>query len=99
MLLAIVCRNPEVGAVKTRLIPALGAEGARALYRAFLQDLQMRFAHGPHALIWAYTPEGGHLAPSLVTGRQVAQEGPHSPIVFCACSNGLSSRGLVERWS
>lgn len=75
-LLAIVCRNPEVGAVKTRLIPALGAEGARSLYRAFLQDLDRRFRDGPHTLAWAYTPEGGPLPDGLVGGMRLKQRGP-----------------------
>ena len=38
-LLAIVCRNPENGAVKTRLIPALGVEGTRALETTASADL------------------------------------------------------------
>lgn len=76
LLLAVVCRNPEVGTVKTRLIPALGEEGARALYRAFLQDLGARFAGQPYDLLWAYTPEGGPPPPFLVPGSRVAQEGP-----------------------
>jgi len=32
-------REPEPGAVKTRLTPALGADGAAALYSAFTEDL------------------------------------------------------------
>ena len=58
-LLAIVCRNPDVGNVKTRLIPALGEEGARSLYRAFLQDIGQRLSGRGYDLLWAYTPEGG----------------------------------------
>jgi rSAM/selenodomain-associated transferase 1 len=75
-LLAIVCRNPEVGSVKTRLIPALGVEGARALYRAFLQDLSARFANREYDLLWSFTPEGGPLDPALISGRMLPQEGP-----------------------
>jgi len=76
MLLAIVCRNPDVGKVKTRLIPALGEDGARALYRAFLQDLATRFSGQPYDLIWAHTPEGGAPPPTLIAGSTLAQEGP-----------------------
>lgn len=36
--LALFARAPVAGRAKTRLIPALGAEGAAALYRAFLHD-------------------------------------------------------------
>ena len=75
-LLAVVCRNPETGPVKTRLIPALGEHGARALYRAFLLDLGVRFSAGLHDLLWAYTPEGGPLPDRLVPGQTLAQEGP-----------------------
>lgn len=75
-LLAVVCRNPDVGLVKTRLIPALGEDGARALYRAFLRDLHARFADRPFDLRWAYTPEGGPLPAALVPGPAFAQEGP-----------------------
>ncbi len=37
--IAIICKVPKPGASKTRLIPALGAERAAALSRAFLIDL------------------------------------------------------------
>ncbi|HEY8287196.1 MAG TPA: TIGR04282 family arsenosugar biosynthesis glycosyltransferase [Chloroflexota bacterium] len=76
LLLAVVCRNPEVGTVKTRLIPALGEEGARALYRAFLQDLGMRFSDQPYDLLWAHTPEGGPPPSALAPGSTLTQEGP-----------------------
>ena len=38
-LVVMFVREPEPGAVKTRLTPALGAAGAAALYRAFTEDL------------------------------------------------------------
>jgi len=75
-LLAVVCRNPEVGRVKTRLIPALGEEGARTLYRAFLRDLGERFAGRAYDLLWAYTPEGGQPPTELTPGLTRMQEGP-----------------------
>jgi rSAM/selenodomain-associated transferase 1 len=75
-LLAVVCRNPEVDRVKTRLIPALGEDGARALYRAFLQDLGVRFADQAYDLLWAYTPEGGPPPVALTPGLTLMQEGP-----------------------
>jgi rSAM/selenodomain-associated transferase 1 len=75
-LLAVVCRNPEAGRVKTRLIPALGEDGARALYRAFLQDLGARFVDQAYNLLWAYTPEGGPPPATLTPGLTLAQEGP-----------------------
>jgi rSAM/selenodomain-associated transferase 1 len=75
-VLAIVCRNPDAGAVKTRLIPAVGADGARALYRAFLRDLGERFSGQCYDLLWAYTPEGDAPPGDLTPGRAQAQEGP-----------------------
>lgn len=75
-LLAVVCRNPEIGRVKTRLIPALGEDGARSLYRSFLRDLGDRFAGRAYDLLWAYTPEGGPPPPALTPGLTRRQEGP-----------------------
>lgn len=37
--LTLFARAPVAGQTKTRLIPALGAEGAAALYQAFLEDM------------------------------------------------------------
>jgi len=75
-LLAVVCRNPEVGTVKTRLIPALGEEGARSLYRAFLQDIGLRLSGRGYDVLWAYTPEGGPPPANLTPGLVLPQEGP-----------------------
>lgn len=36
--LAVFVRSPEVGRVKTRLIPRLGPQGAAQLYEAFVED-------------------------------------------------------------
>ena len=44
--LAVMARYPTVGAVKTRLARTLGAERAAAVYRAFLRDIELRFAAG-----------------------------------------------------
>jgi uncharacterized protein len=37
--IGVICKAPRAGASKTRLVPALGAERAAALSRAFLTDL------------------------------------------------------------
>ena len=51
-------REPIPGTVKTRLVPALGAAGTAALYRAFIEDACARLApHVPLAL--ACSPSGG----------------------------------------
>src|SRR4051812_19321568 len=38
-LLYVFARAPEPGRVKTRLVPAVGAEGAAALHAAFIDDV------------------------------------------------------------
>lgn len=50
--LLIFGRAPVAGQTKTRLAPALGYEGAAALYRAFLRDVLERLGHAPHAALW-----------------------------------------------
>ena len=49
---AVFARAPRPGATKTRLIPALGAAGAAALYGAFLEDTLAKL-EGLDARIWA----------------------------------------------
>lgn len=49
---AVFARAPRPGHTKTRLIPALGAEGAAALYGAFLEDTLAKL-EGLDARIWA----------------------------------------------
>lgn len=78
--LAIVAKYPRPGAVKTRLAAALGAEGAAALYRAFLLDLAERFgvaaAREGYALVWAHTPDPGDLRAVVgARGELLAQRG------------------------
>ncbi len=51
-----MARYPKVGAVKTRLSPAIGAERACQLYEAFLQDISRRFTGGRPTLVWAFAP-------------------------------------------
>src|SRR5690349_17206198 len=43
-LVVMFVREPIAGAVKTRLVPALGPDGAAALYRAFIDDMCARLA-------------------------------------------------------
>jgi rSAM/selenodomain-associated transferase 1 len=52
---AVFARAPRPGHTKTRLIPALGAEGAAALYRAFLADTVRTAAklEGATVELWA----------------------------------------------
>jgi rSAM/selenodomain-associated transferase 1 len=54
--LAVMARYPSVGEVKTRLARTLGSERTCALYRAFLRDIEARFAFQRRALVWAFYP-------------------------------------------
>jgi len=62
MKLIIFTRYPETGSVKTRLIPALGQEGAQRLHREMAEytlkqackagiDIEVRFTGGDHRLM------------------------------------------------
>jgi len=50
--IAVFARAPRPGRTKTRLIPALGPEGAAALYAAFLEDTLTKL-EGLDARLWA----------------------------------------------
>ena len=67
--LVVLARYPRVGAVKTRLSAAIGAQAAVALYRAFLADISSRFARQPGwTLHWAYEPVDSPFAAELAGG-------------------------------
>lgn len=74
--LVVMARYPVAGAVKTRLARVMGAEAACEVYRAFLRDLDKRFAGGRRALVWAFLPPTSNF-PALVTpgSRCMAQLG------------------------
>ena len=56
--LAIMARFPEEGAVKKRLARDLGDARTLTVYRAFLEDLNVKFGAGRRPLFWFYTPAG-----------------------------------------
>jgi len=97
--LVVMARYPAVGAVKTRLARTIGAATACALYRAFLADLDARFAGGTRPLVWAYDPPDADFA-ALVRPAAVCvpQEGPdlgprmHNMLRRC-CTD--KSRGVL----
>ncbi|MBI3768796.1 MAG: TIGR04282 family arsenosugar biosynthesis glycosyltransferase [Deltaproteobacteria bacterium] len=63
----MLVREPIPGTVKTRLVPAFGAAGAAALYRAFVEDACARLAPCvPLALACAPLPATAAAAPSFV---------------------------------
>ena len=71
-----MARCPRVGEGKTRLARDIGAERAGRLYRAFLQDIEARFAAGRRTLLWAfYPPDADFRALTRVASRCLPQRG------------------------
>ncbi len=65
--LAVLTKHPEAGLVKTRLIPALGAQGAADLHARFIEhtlSIVRRFteSRGPRAEVWL---GGGDASPGF----------------------------------
>ena len=71
MRLIVFTRYPEAGTVKTRLIPALGPEGAKGLHREMAEytlsqacrvgcDLEVRFTGGDRSMMEEWLGEGLH---------------------------------------
>jgi hypothetical protein len=58
-VLAVFLKEPRAGAVKTRLIPSLGAPGAAALYRALAEAVVAATRPGPgdYERLFFFTPE------------------------------------------
>jgi rSAM/selenodomain-associated transferase 1 len=71
--LYIIAKAPRVGHVKTRLGRVIGYEAAVTLYRAFLQDLAVRFANTHWECGWYVTPPDawGDISPLVRCGRTV----------------------------
>lgn len=75
-VLVVMARYPTPGAVKTRLAPVLGSDGACALYRAFLADIAAAWRAPGWRLVWAVTPAGADLRAVVGAGaEQIAQRG------------------------
>jgi rSAM/selenodomain-associated transferase 1 len=76
--LVVMARSPQSGEVKTRLARDLGAECALRLYRAFLHDIDARFAAGRRTLVWAFDPPDADFAVQAGTAaRCMPQRGEH----------------------
>lgn len=74
--LVVMARYPQMGEGKTRLARDIGAERADRLYRAFLQDIEARFAGGPRTLVWAfYPPDADFAALTSRASRCLPQRG------------------------
>ena len=77
--IAVMAKAPRPGLAKTRLIPALGAEGAAALARAFLEDSAALAADvaaqaGGAALVFA-TPDDACDEIAAITGLETLGQG------------------------
>ena len=76
--LVVMARFPKIGEVKTRLARDIGAECACRLYRAFLHDIDARFAAGRRTLVWAFVPPDADFAAQTRTAaRCMPQRGKH----------------------
>lgn len=86
-VLYIAAKAPRIGFAKTRLGQAIGHEAAVTLYRAFLQDLAVRFANAPFAVEWFVTPLDAweDLAPLISQGQQ-------KPNVLIQCDGDWNER-------
>ncbi|MBI4514478.1 MAG: TIGR04282 family arsenosugar biosynthesis glycosyltransferase [Deltaproteobacteria bacterium] len=73
--LVVMARYPEIGRVKTRLARAIGDDRAHALYRAFLRDIEARFAGQRRTLVWAFHPPQSDFAAVVGRGRCLPQVG------------------------
>ena len=95
--LVVMARYPEPGKVKTRLASVIGADRACDLYRAFLRDLDARFAEGKRELVWAYTPATADFAAIVRPGsRCVAQAGANLAERMLHCFVELGAAGFAR---
>jgi hypothetical protein len=77
-VVALFLKEPRAGAVKTRLIPALGAPGAAALYGALAEAVVAATRPGPsdYDRLFFYTPAEARAASAWFPGEVwAAQEG------------------------
>ncbi len=92
-----MARYPTVGAVKTRLGRVIGGERACALYRAFLQDIEARFAAGRRTLVWVfYPPEADFAAVTSSAARRLPQAGHALGERMWNCFRTLCGEGFEQ---
>jgi rSAM/selenodomain-associated transferase 1 len=93
--LVVMARYPQIGEGKTRLARDIGAARACRLYRAFLQDIEARFAGGPRTFIWAFHPPDADFA-ALTTraSRCMPQRGQDLGERMWQCFQTLSHEGF-----
>lgn len=93
--LVVMARYPQIGEGKTRLARDIGAERACRLYRAFLQDIEARFAGGPRTLVWAFHPPEADFAALTTHGsRCMPQRGQDLGERMWRCFQALCHEGF-----
>ena len=96
-LLIVFVKEPRAGAAKTRLIPALGAEGAAELYRLLAEEEIRRTIplEGDYRRLFFYAPrEAGHRMAEWLRGETlVPQEGPDLGARMAAAFDEAFRRG------
>ncbi len=85
--LVLFARGPSPGATKTRLIPALGAEGAAELYRCFLLDTLASVSQVPAAMVVAASDPD-----QMEAVRALAAEGCPRAVVTAQSGGDLGAR-------
>lgn len=93
---AVFTRAPRPGAVKTRLIPAVGAEGAAELQRAFLADTLARAAglEEVEATVWAASEDDAvELSGALSRSVRAQPEGDLGLRMRAALEEGVRRAG------
>jgi rSAM/selenodomain-associated transferase 1 len=95
----VMAKYPSVGAVKTRLGEAIGAEAACEVYAAFIADLARRLPACGLPVTWAFWPADAPFA-SLVAGSVcIAQTGrdlgERVAGALDACSGGFTSPAIA----
>ena len=90
-----MARYPRIGEGKTRLARAIGAEPAYRLYRAFLRDIDLRFARGRRTLIWAFhPPDADFAALTDCSSRCLPQQGDDLGARMRHCFQTLCDEGF-----
>lgn len=85
--LVLFARAPAPGETKTRLIPALGAEGAAELYRCFLLDALASASEAPAAVMVAASDPN-----QMEAVRALAAEGCPRAVVTAQSGGDLGAR-------
>jgi len=87
----LFARAPEPGKVKTRLIPALGPEGAMEFHKRLVADALERLA--PHGELELHTDKPTDAWPSFAGPRRTQVAGSLGAKMFAALDGALRTHG------